>query len=179
MAMRTTPPARLAALVGLLGLGCGAAAPPPPTVPTVDLQRYSGRWYEIARLPFRIQDGCHATTATYSSNPDGTIRVENRCLDRSFTGKERLAVGKAWVVEASTNAKLKVQFFWPFRGDYWVLGLGPAYDWALVGDPARRYMWILSRTPQLPGPTYDAILALARGRGYDVSRLLRTPQPPG
>jgi apolipoprotein D and lipocalin family protein len=166
-------------LLGVFGLGCGAAAPPPTTVPRVDLQRYAGRWYEIARLPFRVQNGCHATTATYSSNPDGTIRVENRCRDRSLTGKERKAVGKAWVVDPATNAKLKVQFFWPFRGDYWVLGLGEGYQWALVGDPARRYMRILSRTPRLPAPTYDAILALARDRGYDVTRLIPTPQPPG
>jgi apolipoprotein D and lipocalin family protein len=163
----------------LFGAGCATAPPPPPTVPRVDLQRYAGRWYEIARLPFRIQNGCHATTATYSGNPDGTIRVENRCLDGSFTGKERRAVGKAWVVDKATNARLKVQFFWPFRGDYWVLGLGPDYEWALVGDPARKYMWVLSRTPRLPAATYDAILALAKERGYDVARLIPTPQPPG
>lgn len=169
----------LSLLLGAVGLGCGASLPPPATVPHVDLQRYAGRWYEIARLPFRIQEGCHATTATYTARADGAIRVENRCLDRSFTGKERTAVGKAWVVDKTTNAKLKVQFFWPFRGDYWVLGLGPEYDWALVGDPDRRYLWILSRTPRLPPATYEAILQLARDRGYDVSRLIPTPQPPG
>jgi apolipoprotein D and lipocalin family protein len=170
----------LALLPAALATGCGAAAPPPPpTVPRVDLQRYAGRWYEIARLPFRIQNGCHATTATYSARPDGAIKVVNRCLDGSFTGKERTAVGKAWVVEPSTNAKLKVQFFWPFRGDYWVLGLGPAYEWALVGDPRFKYLWILSRTPRLPPATYDAIVALAKERGYDVHRLIVTPQPPG
>jgi apolipoprotein D and lipocalin family protein len=173
------PRSLLALLLGALASGCGASAPPPPTVARVDLQRYTGRWYEIARLPFRIQNGCHATTATYTVRPDGVIRVENRCRDGSFTGKERLAVGKAWVVDARTNAKLKVQFFWPFRGDYWVLGLGEQYEWALVGDPARRYLWILSRTPRLPDATYDAIVAPARERGYGVSRLIPTPQPPG
>jgi apolipoprotein D and lipocalin family protein len=170
----------LGLFLGALASGCGATAlPPPATVAKVDLQRYVGRWYEIARLPFRIQDGCYATTATYTVRPDGDLRVENRCLDRSFTGKERVAVGKAWVVDKTTNAKLKVQFFWPFRGDYWVLGLGPDYDWALVGDPRHRYLWVLSRTPQLPPSTYEAIVALARQQGYDVAKLIPTPQPPG
>ena len=168
----------LSLLLGAVGIGCGASLPPPATVPRVDLQRYVGRWYEIAHLPFRFQVGCHATTATYTARPDGTIKVVNRCLDGSLTGKERVAVGKAWVVDKTTNARLKVQFFWPFRGDYWVLGLGPEYEWALVGDPAHRYMWILSRSPQLPASTYESILTLARERGYDVSKLIPTPQPP-
>jgi apolipoprotein D and lipocalin family protein len=173
---RITTLAALCGTVGLVGLGCGTRLPPPRTVAQVDLDRYLGRWYEIAHLPFRVQRGCHGTTATYSRNPDGTIRVVNRCRDGSLTGKERTAVGKAWVVDPQTRAKLKVQFFWPFRGDYWVLALGPDYDWALVGTPSRRYLWILSRTPTLPQATLDQIRHLAAAQGYDTMRLLRTPQ---
>jgi len=170
---------RLFALAPLCAaaLGCGAPLPPPTTVARVDLDRYLGRWFEIARLPFRVQRGCHGTTATYSRSPDGTLRVVNRCRDGSLTGKVRTAVGKAWVVDRGTNAKLKVQFFWPFRGDYWVLALGPDYEWALVGTPSRRYLWILSRTPALPPATFDDIVRQAAAQGYDTTRLLRTPQP--
>jgi apolipoprotein D and lipocalin family protein len=108
---------------------------------------------------------------------DGDIAVRNRCLDGSEDGAERIAEGKAWVVDLATNARLKVQFFWPFRGDYWVIDLGDDYEYAVVGMPSRKYLWILSRTRTMDPETYAAIVKRAADHGYDVSKLLLTPQP--
>lgn len=149
------------------------------TVDEVDLDRYLGTWYEIASVPAWFQRGCTATTATYTPHPkrEGLIRVENRCRDESLDGDLRLAVGRAKVVDAETNAKLKVSFFGPFWGDYWILGLDPEYQWALVGSPDRDYLWVLSRDPRLDEATYAGIVDLAKEQGYDVGRLVRTEQP--
>jgi apolipoprotein D and lipocalin family protein len=142
----------------------------------VDLERYLGTWYEIASFPHPFQRGCTATTATYSKRPDGEIDVLNRCRRGSLDGEEDSARGRARVVDPATNAKLEVTFFWPFWGDYWILDLGPDYEYAVVGHPCREYLWILSRTPTLPGPVYDGILARLREQGYEVERLNRTLQ---
>ena len=96
---------------------------PLPVVPYVDLKRYTGTWYEIARYPHRFQEGCVGSKATYTLRDDGKISVLNECYDKTFTGKIRSAKGKAWVVDKKTNAKLKVSFFWPFSGDYWIIDL--------------------------------------------------------
>jgi len=170
---------RLALLSGLLLLltGCAARHPHLPTVERVDLDRYLGTWYEIARYPAPFQEGCVATSATYSPREGGGITVLNRCLVESFEGELREAEGRAKVVDPETNARLKVTFFWPFWGDYWVLGLGPEYEWALVGEPARRYLWILSRTPGMEAEIFDEIVGRLPALGYDAERLLITPQP--
>lgn len=157
--------------------GCGGRHAPLPTVDHVDLDRYLGTWYEIARYPAPFQEGCVATSATYSPRDGGGIRVLNRCLVESFDGELREAEGRAKVVDQDTNAKLKVTFFWPFYGDYWVLGLGPDYEWALVGEPSRRYLWVLSRTRQMDDETFAEIVGRLPGLGYDADRLLITPQP--
>lgn len=169
-------PPRLARLLPLATIvGCQSTAPL-PVVQHVDLKRYAGKWYEIARLPFSRQEGCVGSTAEYSLRPDGRIKVVNRCRDGTMTGAERVAEGKAWVVDKKTNAKLKVQFFWPFRGDYWVVELGRDYEYAVVGQPSRKYLWILSRSPRMEQKTYDGILERMAVRGFDVSRMIRTPQ---
>jgi apolipoprotein D and lipocalin family protein len=149
------------------------------TVPHVDLERYVGTWYDIASFPQRFQRGCTGTTATYAIRADGMIDVLNRCRDGSLTGKERLARGRARVVDRSTNAKLKVSFFRPFWGDYWIIDLGPSYEYAVVGHPGRDYLWILSRTPTMDGAVYEGILGRLREQGYEVQRLNRTLQPSG
>src|SRR5690606_31067814 len=100
-------------------------------------------------------------------------RVVNGCLDEG-TGERREIVGTARVVEGSGNAKLKVTFFWPFEGDYWVIDLDPQYRWAVVSEPYRRYLWILARTPQLASATLESILADLRQRGFDTDRLIYT-----
>jgi apolipoprotein D and lipocalin family protein len=120
---------------------------PLQTVAKVDLSRYVGRWYEIARYPNRFEKNCVAdVTADYSLRSDGKITVVNSCLERD--GKLNQSKGTAKVVDPATNAKLKVTFFWPFYGDYWIIGLDPEYRFAVVSEPDRRYLWILSRTPQ-------------------------------
>ncbi|MER3427442.1 MAG: hypothetical protein C4334_04955 [Pyrinomonas sp.] len=150
----------------------------PQVVSRVDLDRYVGTWYEIARYPNRFQRQCVGdTTATYELRPDGKIRVTNRCRKRD--GKFDTAKGTARVVDKRTNAKLKVTFFWPFSGDYWIIDLDPDYRYAVVGAPSRKYLWILSRTPQLDEATYRRILERVAAQGFDVERLVKTPQRAG
>ncbi len=170
-------------ILGLLAFaGCGTTTtarlhlPPLATVTSVDLNRYLGTWYEIASFPQRFQRGCTGTSATYALRSDGQIDVVNRCRKDSLDGEEKVARGRARVVDQTTHAKLKVSFFRPFWGDYWIVDLGASYDYAVVGHPSRDYLWILSRTPTMNGATYDAILARLRAQGYEVERLRRTLQ---
>jgi apolipoprotein D and lipocalin family protein len=151
---------------------------PPQTVPKVELPRYVGTWYEIARFPQRFQKDCVATTATYTQRSDGRIDVVNRCRKDSLQGREKKVKGVAKVVEPQTNAKLKVRFFGPFWGDYWVVNLDPDYQWAVVSDAKRESLWILSRSPLLEEPIYEQIVEKLRADGYAVERLVRTLQWP-
>jgi apolipoprotein D and lipocalin family protein len=153
-----------------------AKQPPLETVTHVDLSRYTGTWYEIASFPQRFQKGCTSTTATYTLRPDGRLEVLNRCARDSLNGRVTVARGRARVVDPKTNAKLKVSFFRPFWGDYWIIDLGRDYEYAVVGHPSRKYLWILSRTPAMPSSVYEGILGRLRTQGYDVSRLRTTLQ---
>jgi apolipoprotein D and lipocalin family protein len=143
----------------------------------VDLERYMGTWYEIARYPASFERNCVASTAEYTLRDDCKVEVVNRCRVCSFDGRERSIRGVARVVDPETNARLKVAFFWPFEGDYYIIMLDDDYRWAVVGEPRRRYLWILSRTRQLDPAAYDAILARLPEFGYDPARLELTPQP--
>lgn len=166
--------------IALVLSGCRSPLPPLEAVNEVDLDRYLGRWYEIASFPQRFQRGCVASQAHYTRRDDGRIRVENACRDGSFDAEWRRAEGVAWVSNPSeSNAKLKVQFFWPFRGDYWIIELDPDYRYAVVGHPSRDYLWILSRTPAMDPQAYEALLARIAAHGFDVGRLNPTPQPGG
>lgn len=147
-------------------------------VPTVDLARYMGRWYEIARYPNSFQDGLVGVIAEYDLNADGTVKVVNSGRKRTLDGPLSKAEAKGWKATKESNSKLYVQFVWPFKADYWIIDLGPNYEYAVVGQPSRRYLWILSRTPQLDAATYDAICRRLRQQGYDPDKLARTPQPP-
>jgi apolipoprotein D and lipocalin family protein len=150
------------------------AEQPVASVPSVDLARYTGKWYEIASFPMFFQRKCIAdTTAEYTPAPEGAISVRNRC--RTESGFDE-ALGKATVVEGFNNSRLKVSFFWPFKADYWVVGLDPEYRWAVVGNPSRKYLWVLSRTPQLAAPLLEAALASATAQGFDLTQLRYTPQ---
>jgi apolipoprotein D and lipocalin family protein len=159
----------------LLSLSCasdpGAGIPPPDVVPQVDLSRYLGTWYEIASFPQRFQRGCEDTKAVYSLRADGTIEVLNSCFRN---GKTDVAKGKAWVADKATNAKLKVSFFWPFRGDYWIIELGKDYDYAVVAGPSRNYLWILARSSTMDKDLYDAIVGRLKERGFDITKLRLT-----
>lgn len=147
------------------------------TVDKVDLDRYLGLWYEIASYPAWFQRGCTGTTAEYSRRDDGLIKVVNSCRKGSLDGKLKKAIGRAKVVDAVSNAKLKVSFFGPFWGDYWILDLDRDYQWAVVGVPSRKYLWILSRTPSLDADSYQRILKSLPDKGFDLSRLQETEQP--
>ncbi|MFZ5906380.1 MAG: lipocalin family protein [Nitrospirota bacterium] len=165
---------------GMLMLACGAGTkkshPPLEVVPYVDLRQYTGTWYEIARFPHRFQEGCVATTATYTLGEDGKISVLNQCREGSLDGKLKSAQGTARVVEKTTNAKLKVSFFWPFSGHYWIIGLGDQYEYAVVGHPDRTYLWILSRSPEMEEGVYTRILKRLDAQGYDTGKLMKTLQ---
>ncbi len=166
----------------LLVLGSAPAAaraeklPPLETVPHVDLARYMGTWYDIASFPQRFQRGCTNTTATYTLREDGTVEVLNRCARSHLEGKLTAAKGRAKVVDRASNARLKVSFFWPFWGDYWIIDLGQDYEYAVVGHPNRSYLWILSRAPAMAPEVYEGILERLRRQRYDVTRLVKTPQ---
>jgi len=140
-------------------------------VPHVELEKYLGKWYEIAHLPFRFEDGCTDITATYSLSKDGNISVLNECLK---DGKLKQAKGKAKVVDNATGAKLKVTFFWPFSADYWIINVGNGYDYAVVGTPNRKYLWILNRTPQMSDELYSQLIEFVKTRGFDVNNIIKT-----
>ena len=146
------------------------------TVSSVDVNRYSGKWYEIASYPQRFQKGCHCTTAEYTLSPDGYLIVENRCNRGSVNGKQSYIKGKAFVEKNSGNAKLKVQFFWPFRAKYWIIDLAEDYTYAVVSHPNRKYLWILSRTPTMNDILYQRILSRLKEKGFDLSKLQVTQQ---
>ncbi len=167
------------AVLVMIGWEVKAADQPPlAVVESVDLQRYLGKWYEIASYPAWFQRGCTGSTAEYTLLPDGRIRVVNRCFKKRLDGSLKESKGKAEVVDNQTNAKLKVWFFWPFKGDYWIIDLASDYSWAVVGTPSRKYLWILSRTPALDQKVIEDILSRLPAKGYDPSRLQRTLQPP-
>jgi apolipoprotein D and lipocalin family protein len=146
------------------------------TVPFVDLKKYSGKWYEIASYPQRFQKGCHCTTAEYTATDKDYVIVENRCNKDSVTGKQSYIKGKAFIEKNSGNAKLKVQFFWPFTGKYWIIDLADDYSYAVVGHPNRNYLWILSREPKMKEEIYLQILSRIKDKGFDLSKIQKTVQ---
>lgn len=141
-------------------------------VAAVDLDRYLGRWYEIARYPMWFQRKCAASMAEYSRRDDGLIRVVNTCTRVDDTARTKQVAGRARVADQATNAKLEVSFFGPFWADYWVIDLDPDYRWAVVGEGRRKYLWILSRTPELPAEELAGVLERLRAAGYDPDRLV-------
>ena len=158
-----------------IGLAMANSDPPLATVGHVDLNRYIGRWFEIARYPNRFERKCDRdVTAEYSIERNGRIRVVNACVTRK--GKVEQSKGTAKVVDASTNAKLKVTFFWPFYGNYWIIELGNDYEYAVVGEPSRHYLWILSRSPAMQDSVYEGILHRLATYGYDPRKLAKTTQ---
>lgn len=171
---RCTPLRLLALLLIGLALLSGCSTRPPPGITAVspfDLQRYQGRWYELARLNHRFERGLTDVSATYQLQPDGSVRVINRGFDAA-KGEWREAIGKALLTDAPTTASLKVSFFGPFYGGYHVAALDTDYRWALVVGPDRGYCWILARDKQLAPAQRDAIVARAQSLGIETSALI-------
>ena len=171
----------LLVLLAAVGKAQDNSVKPLTVVPEVDLKRYMGTWYEVARIPFSFQKQCVGdVTATYTLLDDGDILVVNRC--RTENGEFSEAKGRAKLADKDgPNTKLKVRFapailsFLPFVwGDYWIIVLAPDYSYAAVGGPDRKYLWILSRTPALDETTFQGILQQVRDNGYDLSSLIRT-----
>ena len=142
------------------------------TVSEVDLNRYSGTWYELASYPQFFERGCINVRATYMPK-DGYIEVFNQSIKN---GKSNDIKGKAFVVENSGNAKLKVQFFWPFKGNYWIIDLADDYSWAVVSDPDRSTLWILSRTRKMDENLYVSLIDKLVKNGFDRNKIVRMVQ---
>ncbi len=146
------------------------------TVEFVDLNKYAGLWYEVAKIPNRFQKHCvKETTAKYTLKENGEIEVVNSCIDDK--GKPDKTEGIARVVDKKSNAKLEVSFFsilgWrPIWGDYWIIGLDENYQWAIVGTPSRKYGWILARTPKLSNDVMEKINQILVNQGYEPKKFM-------
>jgi apolipoprotein D and lipocalin family protein len=158
----------------ILFSGCSKNYAPLPTVESVELQKYKGTWYEIARYEHFFEKGCKNVTATYEIRDDGKIDVINKCT-MIEDNEQKEANGVAYAVD-HTNSKLKVSFFRPFYGDYWILELADDYSYALVGTPSREYLWILSRTKNIDQKTKEKLLSKLPELGFDPSKFIWTIQ---
>ncbi|MEO1039656.1 MAG: lipocalin family protein [Pseudomonadota bacterium] len=172
---------RLALAGGLAALVAGCALPPdrlegdapPPVVEGFELDRYLGRWFEIARYDNRFERGCDGVTATYATRPGDEITVINTCRQGGLDGEVEAIEGRARQVD---GAKLEVSFFGPFWGDYWVIELDEAYQWSVVSEPQGRFLWILSREPQMDEAVLNARLERLRALGFDTDALVYPQQ---
>lgn len=163
----------LIAITALLFHGCTTASEPYlPTVKNLDVNKYMGKWYEIAKYENRFEMGCENASAIYSLNSDGTIKVANSCTKK---GKIDTAIGKAYSTNKE-NTKLKVSFFWPFKGNYWVIMLDKDYKYAVVSEPSRKYLWILARTKTLPDDTTKMIVSKLKDLHFDTDKLIFVKQ---
>lgn len=171
--------ATLAVLVGGCGFSFEALFPPLATVSEVDLTRYAGQWYEIARYPNWFERGCNGVTAEYTLRDDGSVGVLNICRTPEGIESSRIE-GRATVEDPQEPGKLTVFFATaPFGAPYWILDLGANYEYAVVGDPSRSFFWVLSRTPTLDPTVYQSILDRMPDWGYDSARLETVAQPDG
>ncbi len=171
----------LAAIAVCLPFAALASDPPLRVVESVDLTQYAGRWFEAARLPNKFQNQCAGDVVVhYALRADGRLDVVNRCRTAAGKVDQARGIGRK-AGDGTSNSRLEVRFapailsflrsVW---GDYWVIGLGPEYTWAVVGTPSREYLWILSRTPQMSPTSYERAIDIARGSGFDVTKVVRT-----
>lgn len=159
--------------IGIAALALATKNPPLETVDHVELERYLGKWYEIARFSQSFEEGCTNSTAEYSMLADGKIAIINTCF---VSGKPKIVEGWASVTDKKSNARMKVQFEWPFSGKYWIIALAHDYSYAVVGHPNRKYLWILGRKPVMDIMTYNHLVLVAAGKGFDIRKLVKTVQ---
>lgn len=155
---------------------CTTQQPPLEVVEKVDFEQYTGTWYEIARLPNRFEKGLKCVTATYKLREDGKITVINKGNKIDNPEETEQVEGWAKIPNKKEPGKLKVTFFWPFFGKYWIIDLDENYQHALVGSPSRKYLWILSRTKEMKERTYNNLLKTADEKGFDTSKMIVTEQ---
>lgn len=160
--------------LAFLFIACSSKNPALNTVKSVDLDKYLGKWYEIARYEHSFEKDCKNVTATYSLKEDGDLKVVNSCTNIN-TNKTKEAIGTAYSTN-ETNSKLKVSFFWPFYGDYWILDLDEKYSYALIGEASRKYFWILSRDKELNEDIKNDIISRLSNYGYNKDLLIWTIQ---
>lgn len=144
------------------------------TVEDLNLSRYQGTWYEIARLPNSFERGLTSVTATYSIKENGKIQVINQGYKAG--DRKKSIKGVAWVPSKEYPGRLKVRFFWPFSGDYYVIAIDDDYNYALVGSPSRKFLWLLAKQPVMPEQVYDQYLALAREANFNIEELIMVDQ---
>ena len=166
----------LSILIVIMIFNSANSQKPPAVVTTVDLNRYKGMWYEIARLPNYFERKLKCASATYTLRDDGKITVLNKGNYLTDPGKSTSIKGVAWIPDKSSPGKLKVQFFWPFSGNYWIMELDKEYKYVLVGDPSLKYLWILAREKKMDESTYNMLLGKAIDNGYDVKSIIRVEQ---
>ena len=145
-------------------------------VKELDIEKYLGTWYELARYDHKFERGLVGVTANYSMRDDGKIKVLNSGYKESLDGEKSEAIGKAKIPDSNIPSKLKVSFFWIFYGDYFVLELDKNYQWAIIGSSSDKYLWILSRTPQMDENLYSKLLDNLTNRGYNVDKLIKVQQ---
>ena len=146
------------------------------TVEKVDIKKYAGQWFEIARLPNSFEKGLNCVTATYTLKKNDKIEVLNKGYSTKDVGKFKTAKGTAWLPDSKYPGRLKVSFFRPFSGNYYIISLDEEYNYALVGDPSRKYLWILSRTKNLDDKVYSDLLELAKLNGFDIGNIIKVNQ---
>lgn len=154
---------------------CNSKHKPLEVVESVNLESYQGTWYEIARLPNRFEKGLKCVTAHYELEKNGKITVINKGHKTASPGVIESVRGTAKVPNKAEPGKLKVTFFWPFYGKYWIIDLDKNYQYALVGSPSRKYLWVLSRNREMGDKTFQRLKKIAQEQGFDVSRLIQTP----
>lgn len=157
--------------------GCYDGAPPPDVAPVVDLERFQGKWYEVAKLPRLTETECTGTVSTYRIRSDGDLDMNSECHARALDGALKTMTAKLKVPDRSAPAKLALGIS-GFYGDYWILELGDDYEYAVIGHPSREYLWILSRTPTLAPETMTGILRRAKAQQFAVERVEYTVQAP-
>ncbi|MEE2526410.1 lipocalin family protein [Hyphobacterium sp. HN65] len=149
---------------------------PPPVADNVDIERYLGTWFEIARADHSFERNCDGVSAFYERREDGAIRVINRCWKGGLDGELEVAEGRALIADRNSNARLRVSFFGPFFGDYWILDVAEDYSWAVISEPAGRYLWILAREPQMDPALLQERLDFLQGLGFDTDGLIYPDQ---
>ena len=155
-------------------LGCGSKEKL-STIQQLNIEKYQGTWYEIARLPNSFEKGLKCVTANYTLMKSGKIKVVNKGFSTT-KNSFKTADGVAWVPDAEFPGQLKVRFFWPFAGNYYIIALGEDYSYALVGDPSRKYLWILSRTKTMDHDLYNKLLDTAKSKGFPVNSVIKVKQ---